>query len=121
MDIALGLGLIGDITSKESKKEPTITDKIKNMPQFYDQTYSTNQINISRKKVFQNFNKDFENSLTPKSMIINDNWRIENDSINKKIKQNVEDSINKDLKNLKNLKYNYFFFLIFKFIILLLI
>ena len=32
MDIALGLGLIGNITSKETKKEPVITDKIRNMP-----------------------------------------------------------------------------------------
>ena len=106
MDIALGLGLIGNITSKETKKEPVITDEIRNMPQFYDSTYTTNQININREKVFKEFNKDFENSLNPESRIINDNWRNENNSINKKIKQNVEDSINKDLKNLKNLKYS---------------
>jgi len=106
MDIGLGLGLLGNITSKEKKKEPIITDKIKNTPQYSDSIYNNIQINNNRQKIYKDFNKNFKNSLKPKSFIINDNWRNQNDPINNKIKQNVEDSINKDLKNLKNLKYS---------------
>jgi len=73
MDIALGLGLIGNITSKESRKEPIITDKIKNTSQFYNNIYSSNQINKIKKKVFKKINKEVEIYVKINKRIINDN------------------------------------------------
>jgi len=106
MDIGLGLGLAGSIMNKPIKKDIDINDRIENIPQYCDNIYSDTQIFNNREKVYKQFNKNFSESLKKDSNIINDNWRIQNDeSMNKINKNKVKSYIDKDLKNLKNLKY----------------
>jgi len=102
MDIGLGLGLNNSNMNKQIK-EINLNNTIENIPQYCENIYSNTQILKNREKVYKQFNKNFSNSLNKDSNIINDNWRIQNDL--RKNKNKAQSYIDKDLKNLKNLKY----------------
>lgn len=71
-----GLGLYGNIINNY-KSEDKYNNSINNISRYYDNTYSCNQINKNKNKVFSKVSKNFVDSLPPKSNIINNIWRIQ--------------------------------------------
>ena len=86
-----GLGLYGNIINNY-KIEDKYNNSINNIPRYYDNTYSCNQINKNKNKVFSIVSKNFVDSLSPKSNIINNIWRIQDNKtgINNKEHFNID-------------------------------
>jgi hypothetical protein len=71
-----GLGLYGNIINNYKSKDK-YNNSINNIPRYYDNIYNCNQINKNKNKVFSNVSKNFVDSLSPKSNIINNIWRLQ--------------------------------------------
>ena len=120
MDVALitgGLGLLGYLINKQDEKynisdfgnDSSDDDGIK------VKKYNKSENDIYINKVVRQLNRPYDrkkyklhnDSLKPNTNLVNGVWRILNDKEkNKKIKKSVEDTVNKDLNNLKNIKHN---------------
>jgi hypothetical protein len=78
----LGLGLYGNTVNKYDEYIE-YKNELGNIPRYYDNIYSCNQINNNRKKVYLKASNNYLKSLEPNTNIINNIWRLQkNDTYN---------------------------------------
>jgi hypothetical protein len=98
----VGLGLYGNIVNNY-KSEDKNNNSINNISRYYDNTYSCNQINKNRNKVFSKASENFVDSLSPKSNIINNIWRIQDNRTSIDNRTGIDNKIDIDNKEHFNL------------------
>jgi hypothetical protein len=83
----LGLGLYGNTVNKYNKNIE-YKNELGNIPRYYDNIYSCNQINNNRKKVYLKASNNYLKSLEPNTNIINNIWRLQKEDTYNQIPQN---------------------------------
>ena len=83
----LGLGLYGNTVNKYDEYIE-YKNELGNIPRYYDNIYSCNQINNNRKKVYLKASNNYLKSLEPNTNIINNIWRFQKKDTYNQIFQN---------------------------------
>lgn len=83
----LGLGLYGNTVNKYDEYIE-YKNELGNIPRYYDNIYSCNQINNNRKKVYLKASNNYLKSLEPNTNIINNIWRLQKKDTYNQIPQN---------------------------------
>lgn len=113
MDLSLGagLGLLGSIINdsiettkfREKKNIPKV---IRLNPPAYLTNFNSNIVNDSRGLLYNSISDYYQDSENPNSKIVNNIWRIENDTINQIKNKEINNLLNKDINMIKNIEYN---------------
>lgn len=82
-----GLGLYGNTVNKYDEYIE-YKNELGNIPRYYDNIYSCNQINNNRKKVYLKASNNYLKSLEPNTNIINNIWRLQKKDTYNQIPQN---------------------------------
>lgn len=101
-----GLGLYGNTVNKYNK-HIEYKNELGNIPRYYDNIYSCNQINNNRKKVYLHASNNYLKSLEPNTNIINNIWRLQKKDTYNQIQQNdvyIQPSQDGDIINITNIK-----------------
>ena len=105
-EIAGGLLSLGYITSKPENKKIINNEKIKTYNRNYYDTFNSNEVSKNREIMYKLNENNYIDSTKKNTNIINKIWRENNDSYNLKKDKKILTSINKDLTNIVDKKYN---------------
>jgi hypothetical protein len=111
LSIGAGLGVLGDIINKsvetnkygEKKNIPNII-KLNNPA--YLTNFDSNIVNNSKSVLYNKISNYYEDSDKPDSKIVNNIWRIQNDTISQINNNEINQLLNKDINMIKNIEYN---------------